>query len=64
MAAMGVKQGGGDSLQDSLQFVMVGSTNACKVQAVAQTLAGYPRYASLAVEGFKATSDVSEQPRR
>lgn len=42
--------------------VVVGSTNACKVSAVAQTLAGFPRFAAASVEGFKASSGVGEQP--
>jgi inosine/xanthosine triphosphatase len=44
-------------------IVVVGSTNACKVSAVASTLTGYSRFAAVQVCGFKASSDVSEQPR-
>ncbi|KAJ1621292.1 inosine triphosphate pyrophosphatase-like protein, partial [Pavlovales sp. CCMP2436] len=43
--------------------IVVGSANDVKVQAVAQALAGYPRFATLLVVGFKAPSAVSEQPR-
>lgn len=43
--------------------VVVGSTNSCKVDAVAQVLREYPVFEALEVVGFKAASGIPEQPR-
>ncbi|KAG8467261.1 hypothetical protein KFE25_000577 [Diacronema lutheri] len=47
-----------------MPVVVVGSTNACKVSAVVETLrASFPRFADASADGFKASSGVAEQPR-
>ncbi len=43
--------------------INVGSKNKAKVEAVKETLSGYPHLANAEVEGIEVSSEVSDQPK-
>ena len=43
--------------------INVGSTNETKIEAVRETLKDYPAFSNAEIQGIKASSEVSEQPK-
>eukprot|EP00929_Paragymnodinium_shiwhaense_P011996 TRINITY_DN11850_c0_g1_i4.p1 TRINITY_DN11850_c0_g1~~TRINITY_DN11850_c0_g1_i4.p1 ORF type:complete len:162 (+),score=43.15 TRINITY_DN11850_c0_g1_i4:98-583(+) len=46
-----------------MAVIAVGTTNACKLQALEKTIAMYSKLAALKVQGMKVDTGVAEQPK-